>query len=75
MKIVHSLQKYVEELKVDRLMKRVKKGKWYPNKDCKHIKMKLFMFLKGGHQVINGLVGEKHRKLNQFATIVPHIEA
>ncbi len=28
------------------------------------------MFLKGGNQVINELVGEKHRKLNQFATLL-----
>jgi len=31
--------------------------------------MKLFMFLKGGNQVINGLVDEKHRKLVQFVTL------
>jgi hypothetical protein len=29
----------------------------------------VIMFLKGGNQVINGLVGEKHRKLDQFVTL------
>jgi hypothetical protein len=36
--MVHSLQKYVDQIKDDIPIKRMKKGKWYTNKDCKHIK-------------------------------------
>ncbi len=54
-------------------MKRVKKGEWYINKDCKQKKNEVVYASKGKEfilqQVINGLVGEKHKKLVQFATL------
>ncbi len=31
-----SLQKHVDQKIADKPMKRVKKGEWYPNNDCKH---------------------------------------
>ncbi len=54
-------------------MKRVKKGEWYVNKECKHKKIEIVYASKGKEfilqQVTNGLAGEKHKKLVQFATL------
>jgi len=54
-------------------MKGVKKGEWYINNDCKHNRNQSMYASKGQEsilqQVFNGLVGEKHKKLIQFATL------
>jgi len=53
-------------------MKGVKKGEWYTNNDCKHNINQVVYASKGREsilQVTNGLLGEKHKKLVQFATM------
>ncbi len=54
-------------------MKQVKKGEWYVNKDCKHKKNEIVYASKGKEfilqQVTNGLAGDKHKTLVQFATL------
>ncbi len=54
-------------------MKGVKKGEWYTNNHYKHSRNHAAYVFKGKNiilqQASNGLVGEKHRKLVQFATL------
>ncbi len=54
-------------------MKWVKKGEWYVSKDCKHRKNEVVYASKGKEfilqQATKGLIGEKHKKLVQFATL------
>ncbi len=65
--------KHVDLRKDDRPIKKVKKGERYTNNDLKHSKNQAAYVFKEKsfilQQVSNGLVGEKHRKLVQFATL------
>lgn len=51
----------------------VKKGKWYTNKDCKHVRNEATYASMGKESVLQliakGVVGEKCKKLVQFATL------
>jgi hypothetical protein len=59
--------------KAKKTLRGVKKGEWYMAKDCKHAKNESGYACKGRElmlqQVANGVVGEKHRKFIQFATL------
>lgn len=59
--------------KINRPTKGVKKREWYTSNDYKHNRNQTMYASKGQksilQQVSNGLVGEKHRKLIQFATL------
>jgi hypothetical protein len=64
--------KHVNHRKADRPMKGVKKREWYTSNDYKHNINQVTYASKGREsilQVTNGLVGEKHKKLVQFATM------
>jgi len=53
-------------------MKGMKKGEWYTSNDCKHNRNQTAYAFKGRKfvlQMTNGLVGERHKKLVQFATM------
>jgi hypothetical protein len=69
----NSPQKHLNKRRANKPMKRVKKGEWYVNKECKHKKIEIVYASKGKEfilqQVTNGLAGEKHKKLVQFATL------
>ncbi len=68
-----SPQKHVNKRKDKNPMKWVKKGEWYVSKDCKHRKNEVVYASKGKEfilqQATKGLIGEKHKKLVQFATL------
>jgi hypothetical protein len=69
----NSLQKHVGQKNDDIPMKGVKKGEWYTNNEYKQNRNQASYVSKGRKfvlkQVTNGLVGEKCRKLVQFATL------
>jgi hypothetical protein len=69
----NSLQKHVDQKNDDLPMKGVKKGEWYTNNDYKQSRNQASYVSKGREfvleQVTNELVGEKCRKLVQFATL------
>ncbi len=68
-------QKHANWRKTNKPMKGVKKGEWYTSNDCKHNKNQTAYAFKGRKfvlQMTNGLVGERHKKLVQFATMFTH---